>query len=202
MKRSREIKYQQFFQLTNPSKDSTILDVGVADEEYSPYDNYLEKKYLYPHNVTALSVYPLKHFSKRYPDVKVVTYDGNKFPFKDNQFSIVFSNAVIEHVGGFEKQLLFINEMYRVGESFYFASPAKEFPLETHTHYPLIHWLSDKMFDKIVEFLGKNWAAGDYMHLLSRKGLKKLLRVSNVSEYKIMTHRFGPFPLHYAVWGR
>jgi len=100
MGRSRERKFKQFLSLTKPSKDSTILDVGVADREYSPFDNYFEKKYPYPHKITALSISPLKEFPGRYPGVRTVAYRGDKFPFKDNEFSIVVSNAVVEHVGG------------------------------------------------------------------------------------------------------
>jgi len=75
------------------------LDVGVADREYSPYDNYLEKTYLKLSKVTALSIQDLNEFPDRYPEVEIVTYAGGKFPFLDLQFSIVHSNAVIEHVG-------------------------------------------------------------------------------------------------------
>ena len=179
-----------------------MLDVGVADREYSPFDNYLEKSYPYPNKITALSIYPFKEFSERYPDVRVVTYNGGKFPFKDKEFSIAFSNAVIEHVGGFQDQLLFIEEMRRVSHQFYFTTPAKEFPIEVHTNYPFLHWLSGKKFDRIVTWLGKGWAAGDYMNLLSKKDIEHLLRASNVSEFKILSYRIGFIPLHYAVWGR
>lgn len=202
MKKSRESKYQQFIQLANVSKDSTILDVGVADQEYSPYDNYLEKEYPYIHNITALSINSLDEFKKRYPDIKTTIYDGDKFPFNDKDFQVVYSNAVIEHVGNFEEQLLFVNEMSRVGHMVYFTTPAKEFPFEMHTNYPFIHWCSNKMFDKTVTWLGKGWASGNYMRLLRKSEIEKLLSASNFREYKILTHRFGPFPHHYAVWGR
>ena len=185
-----------------PSKDSIMLDVGIADKEYSPLDNYFEKRYPYPHRITGLSIHPLKEFSKRYPEIKPVTYNGGEFPFEDKQFSLVVSNAVIEHVGSFQKQLLFINEMKRVGYQFFFATPAKEFPIEMHTNYPFIHWLSDTKFDGIVTWLGKGWASGDYMNLLRKRDIENLLKAVRVREFKIITHRIGPFPLHYIVWGR
>ena len=106
MQKSRDEKYHEFLLLTKPSEDSKILDVGVADQEYSPFDNYLEKKYPYPHNITALSIHPLNKFKKKYPDIKAIIYDGDEFPFNDKEFQIAYSNAVIEHVGGFAKQLL------------------------------------------------------------------------------------------------
>lgn len=202
MGKSRDTKFEQFLSLTRPNRDSTLLDVGVADQEYSPFDNYLEKRYPYPHNITALSIHPLEEFSKRYPDVKAVSYKGGKFPFKDKQFSIVFSNAVIEHVGDFHKQLFFIKEMKRVGHQFYFLTPAKEFPIEMHTNYPFIHWFPDTMFNKIVTWLGKGWASGDYMNLLKKKDLQALLKASDVRHFRIFTHSIGPLSVHYAAWGR
>jgi hypothetical protein len=201
MQKSREKKYQEFLLLTKPSKDSKILDVGVADQEYSPFDNYLEQKYPYPHNIKALSMHSLGKFKKKYPDIKTIKYDGDKFPFNGKEFQIVHSNAVIEHVGGFEKQLLFINEMVRVGDIFYFTTPAKEFPIEMHTNYPFIHWLSKKKFNKIVTWLGQEWASGNYMNLLLKRDVEHLLKKSNVREFKILIHKIGPFPLHYAVSG-
>jgi len=202
MGKSREKKYKQFLSLMKPSKDSIILDVGTADKEYSPFDNYFEKRCPYPHRITALSIHPLKEFSKRYLEIKTVTYNGGEFPFEDKHFSLVVSNAVIEHVGSFQKQLLFINEMKRVGYQFFFTTPAKEFPIEMHTNYPFIHWLSDKKFDSIVTRLGKGWASGDYINLLRKRDIENLLKAVNVRDFKIITDRIGPFPLHYIVWGR
>jgi len=40
------------------------------------------------------------------------------------------------------------------------------------------------------------------MNLLRKMDIKDLLKAANVKEFKILTHRVGPFPLHYAVWGR
>lgn len=134
--------------------------------------------------------------------MKAITYQGGRFPFNDREFSIIFSNAVIEHVGGFQQRLSFIKEMKRVGRQFYFLTPAREFPIEMHTNYPLIHWLPKTIFDKIVILMGKSWASGDYMNLLKKKELVALLKASDVREFKIFTHRIGLFPAHYAVWGK
>jgi hypothetical protein len=202
MEKSREEKYQQFLCLTKPSRDSGLLDVGVADKEYSPFDNYLEKRYPYLDRITALSTDLLKEFQERYPKVTTVRYEGGKFPFEDKQFSIVHSNAVIEHVGSFREQLVFLKEMRRVGHQFFFTTPAKGFPIELHTNYPFIHWLPKTAFDRIITLLGKEWAGGSYMNLLRKSDVETLLRRSGAVTFSIMTHRMGLFPLHYAVWGR
>ena len=132
----------------------------------------------------------------------MVAYKGGKCPFKDKQFSIVFSNAVIEHVGDFKDELLFLEEMKRVGNAFYFTTPAKEFPVELHTNFPFVHWFAKDVFNRVVNLSGKGWASGDYMNLLGRREIEALLRRSGVTECKIFTQRLGPFPLHYSVYGR
>ena len=202
MEKSREKKLKEVLSLIGSFEDLSILDVGPADEEYSPLDNYFEKKYPHQGDITVLSLHPLRDFSKRYPEIKSVSYKGGRFPFDSKQFSIAISNAVIEHVGDYEAQLTFVNEMIRVGQQIYFTTPAREFPIEIHTNLPIIHWLPKHMFDWIVPLIGKGWAAGNYMNLLSKGGLEKLLMASDISDYKITIHRFGPLPLHYAVWGR
>jgi|MTBAKSStandDraft_2_1061841.scaffolds.fasta_scaffold103087_2 hypothetical protein len=199
MKKSRERKYQELIDLIKLSEQTTILDIGVADKEYSPFDNYFEKKFPYPDKVTALSILELNEFSKKYPKIKPVYYGGRIFPFKDQSFSVVISNAVIEHVGGLAEQTFFINEMIRVGQKIYFTTPAKEFPIEIHTNYPLVHWLPKKTFDKILIKIGKGWASGNYMNLLTKKNLQTILDNSTAETYKIFTHYLGPFPLHYTV---
>jgi hypothetical protein len=202
MSRSRGKKYEQFISLSKPSGVSTILDVGVADKEYSPIDNYLEKTYPYPDRITALSIHPLEEFRKRYPAIKTVTYKGGTFPFRDKEFSVVYSNAVIEHVGGFAQQVDFVREINRCGCSFYFTTPAREAPIEMHTNYPLIHWLPKKEFDQFLKSRGKSWATGNYMNLLRKKDIVNIMKEARVKEFKVFIQRIGPFPLHYAVWSR
>jgi SAM-dependent methyltransferase len=202
MRESREKKLQELISLTNPSARSTVLDVGAADKEYSPFDNYLEKKYPYPQKITALSIYSLNEFARRYPHIRSVTYQGGVFPFEDDAFDIVFSNAVIEHITEERERFLFVKEMMRVGRQFYFTTPAKEFPVELHTNYPLIHWFPEKVFDRIVAWTGKGWAKEGYMRLLTKKDLNRLVARAQIRDYRISTHYFGPFPFHYSVWGR
>lgn len=201
MAKSRENKYQEFIRLAALKNKDTILDVGAADEEYSPYDNYLEKRFLNHSQITALSLHDMDIFKSRYPDIGVVTYPGGKFPFKDKQFTAVHSNAVIEHVGDDDKQIEFIKELSRCGEKFYFSTPAKEFPFEIHTNYPFIHWLPKSFFDPIVKRLRKGWASGDYMYLLSKRRLRSLVQRAGIEKYVINTHKIGFFPYQYTVFG-
>jgi SAM-dependent methyltransferase len=69
-----------------------------------------------------------------------VRADGRRLPFADNSFDVVFSNAVIEHVGSFEDQLRFVNEHKRVGRHWVITTPNRWFPIESHTNVLFRHW--------------------------------------------------------------
>jgi len=101
--KNRERKYNLFLEIVKPSEFDQILDVGFSNIEYSPVDNFLEKNYPHPANITALGIDADDLFKQRYPEVRTVRYDGCKFPFNDGQFNIGWSNAVIEHVGDEDK---------------------------------------------------------------------------------------------------
>lgn len=176
------------------------MDVGFSEKEYSVTDNFLEKNYPYLDKVTALSVDEARNFKKLYPQVKVVTYDGKKFPFSDGAFDICWSNAVIEHVGDKEKQVLFLKEIYRVGKRAFITTPNRFFPVEIHTRVPVLHcFLPKKWFDVFLTLIGKKWATGDYMNLLSLNELKHLLLEAGVKDYKIIKNRLLFFTLDFVI---
>ena len=190
---------ESFINKVCPDKDMRILDVGFSDNEYSPTDNFIEKHYPYPQNLTALGIDTPQYFKKRYPKVNVVQYDGTFFPFKDKVFDYCWSNAVIEHVGGFDKQLFFLNEICRVSKKAFITTPNKFFPIELHTRTPILHYLPKNLFDGYLSLAGKKWASGNYMHLLSAKNIKSLLRESAVADYKIYNNKLLGFTLDFVV---
>lgn len=63
--------------------------------------------------------------------------DATDMPhYADESFDIIFSNSVIEHVGGPERQAAFAREARRLGRAYYVQTPSKYFPLEAHTGLP------------------------------------------------------------------
>lgn len=54
----------------------------------------------------------------------------------DNQFDIAFSNSVIEHVGGPEKQAALAREVRRVAPRYWVQTPSIWFPIEAHNFMP------------------------------------------------------------------
>ncbi|MBI2410342.1 MAG: class I SAM-dependent methyltransferase [Candidatus Kerfeldbacteria bacterium] len=195
----RDKKWQLFEQHFSLHPQTTILDIGYQNKEYQAADNYLEKHYPFPAQITALGIDPPEEFQQRYPQVKTVHYDGRVFPFADNTFDIAWSNATIEHVGPFDRQLVFIKEMARTSRNLFFTTPNRWFPIEVHTRFPFIHWLPRHWFNGIVKLFGKDWAAGDYMFLLSSRQLKRLLAASGIERYTLIRQRFCGFTLQFIV---
>jgi hypothetical protein len=75
------------------------------------------------------------------PPATWVIGDGRRLPFRDEAFDLVYSNAVIEHVGDLESQRRFADECRRVGSGYYVQTPNRRFPVEVHLMRPFIHWL-------------------------------------------------------------
>ncbi len=202
-KKSRTEKWAQFQALMTPGPNERIVDVGVNTTEYSEADNFLEQHYAYPKNITAVGVETdFTEFKRRYPDVTTVTSDGTRLPFDDDTFDIGYSNAVIEHVGDRMKQLAFLRELYRVSRRGYVTTPNRHFPIEVHTRIPLLHLvLSKSSFDRVATALGKDWATGDYMYLLSRQELLTLAHEAGIEQPEIIPNRFLGFTMTFTlIW--
>lgn len=196
---NRQRKWEIFKRHFSIESSTTILDVGYNEVEYSSHDNYLEKQYPYQKNITALGLNDPNEFKKRYPEVNAVSYDGTVFPFSDKSFDICWSNAVIEHVGDRIRQLFFLKEIRRVANRAFITTPNKWFPIELHTRIVLLHYFPKRIFDIILRFFNKQWAAGDYMHLLGIRDIKKLLKEAGIEEYTIIRNRLFFFTLDFIV---
>lgn len=195
--KSRAKKYQLFLDTIKPSQTDTILDVGANAIEYSATDNYLEKHYPYPENITVVSLDDTSALQTLYPAVTFIQADGTRLPFVDNTFDIAYSNAVIEHVGTREKQLAFLQELIRVSRrGGFITTPNRHFPIEVHTRVPFLHLLlPKKYFDQFLHFIGKGWAADDYMYLLSENDLRTLVKTTGLTDWQIIKNRFCGFTM-------
>lgn len=187
--KNRKRKYDMFCQYFKPAANTKILDIGASEWEYRSTGNLLEKKYPYPERITALGVQEFVQFKKKYPRVNIVKYNGGVFPFKDKSFDVCWCNAVLEHVGNRENQEFFLREIKRVAGRAFVTTPNKRFIYEPHSKLLLFHYLPKKYFDWILLKIGKRWATGDYMHLLSKRDLIELLRKCNITDYDIIENK-------------
>lgn len=189
-RRSRAEKLEQMLTYLKPTNQDRLLEIGIADHEYTEVNNFLIKNYPYQNQLTALSLGEAPSFAKKYPNVRLVCYAGGKFPLETDEFDIVHSNAVIEHVGQRAAQTMFLSELVRVAKKGMITTPNRFYFIEVHTRIPFVHWLGKSIFDTVAKAIGKGWAAGDYMYLLSFKELDELAREVGLSNYQIIKNRF------------
>ncbi len=178
--RSRRRKIRLLLDELRPDATTTVLDVGVDEvshgepggESGCSTHNLFEELYPWPSRITALGLHDGTRFRERHPSVAYVRGDACALPFADGAFDIVFSNAVIEHVGSRERQEAFVREALRVGRRVFLTTPNRWFPIELHTRLPLVHWLPRPLAGRAYEVAGKGWAKEN--HLLGPRELRAL----------------------------
>jgi SAM-dependent methyltransferase len=177
--RSRKRKLDLFMRELTPTPETTVLDVGAdaisfgeAGHTGCGTHNFFEELYPWPERITAVGLHDGEGFRRRYPRCRYVQADALDLPFADREFDVVFSNAVIEHVGGRPEQQRFVDEVLRVGRRAFVTTPNRWFPIEVHTRLPLVHWLPEPLAHRAYDLAGKPWAKEN--HLLGPRELREL----------------------------
>jgi SAM-dependent methyltransferase len=175
--RSRQGKLRLLLDELQPTAGTSVLDVGADELGFGDGDgcttmNFFEEHYPWPERVTALGLHDGEGFRARYPHIRYVQGDACALPFADGSFDIVFSNAVIEHLGGRARQRQFVSEALRVGRRVFITTPNRRFPVEVHTRLPVVHWLPDAVSHRIYRAAGKAFATD--VDLLTKRSLASL----------------------------
>ena len=175
--RSRRRKLRLFLEELRPTAETTVLDVGADELGFGEGVgcgtlNFFEELYPWPERITALGLHDGAGFRARYPGIRYVQGDACALPFGNGEFDVVFSNAVIEHVGGRERQRRFVSEAVRVGRRVFVTTPNRRFPVEVHTRLPFVHWLPSSAAHRVYDAVGKGFAKE--IDLLSARDLEAL----------------------------
>ncbi len=175
-KRYREQKLDLFFQSIAVKPGDTLLDVGggtgITGEFRPLYESF--------DHVTLLNI----RISPR-PAIRIkldmVCGDGCQLPFAPRAFDWVFSNAVLEHVGGEDQQRQFASEIRRVARKGYFvATPNRNFPIEPHTLLPFYQFMPEGLQRRLVPFSPGYLTEYEQIRLVSRGELQGLFPEAQV----------------------
>ena len=144
----------QFISLFGVSEATRILDVGGSAFNWNLVAVQPQ--------VTLLNINRLQtdHYNFVF-----IEGDGRYLDFPDGDFEIVYSNSVIEHVGGWEDQVGFAREATRVGKSYYVQTPNKWFFVEPHLLTPFVLYLPHRW----VKALARNFTVWGLLTRPSRK---------------------------------
>lgn len=168
--------FQIFMDAFHPMATTSVLDVGVTSDFTYPQSNLFERLYPYPNQITCVGTEDGSHLMQEYPGLRYIpVISGQPLPFKDRQFDIVFSNAVLEHVGSRGEQARFVAELRRVSKAFFVTTPNRWFPVEHHTGLPFLHYLPPSLFRALIRNTRyRYWADEANLNILTVPEMAKL----------------------------
>ena len=132
-----------------------ILDIG-GTVEFWVKSGFLADL-LQIKNIT-IALLNIEDYQSNHPNIKTAVGDAtNLSQFRDEEFDIVFSNSVIEHLFTYDNQVLMANEIKRIGKRYFIQTPNKYFPIEPHFQFPLFQFLPLSMKVNLVRNFQLGW---------------------------------------------
>jgi hypothetical protein len=134
--RMRRERFAFFLNLLHQvSKPVHILDIGGTQKFWETME-CVDNKDLH---ITLLNLEAEKTSYRNFSSI--VGDATNLTGIARDAFDVVFSNSVIEHVGGLGQQQMMAGEIQRVGRRYFVQTPNYFFPLEPHFLFPGFQWL-------------------------------------------------------------
>jgi hypothetical protein len=198
--RARRIGYLKTFidKVVAEKGTCKILDVGGTADFWNTWADEIDWKTC---SITCVNLPPVHEKKVAGPaNITIVAGDAcNLTGIKDNEYDIVFSNSVIEHVGTWQAMMDMANEVRRVAPRYIVQTPYYWFPIEAHARVPFIHWLPQPIGYRMV-MMRKNgfWEKGrDVSHAVSILQSALLVDVAQMKalfpDAEIMKERFFGF---------
>lgn len=176
--------------LSRIRKPVRILDVG-GTESFWQVMGFAETQQV---NITILNPRPQK---TSLPHLNAVIGDARDLQYESASFDVVFSNSVIEHVGGYSDQSRMAREVRRVGIRYFLQTPNRYFPIEPHFLFPGFQFLPRPTRIWLVQHFNLGWrkraidhraasASVDEVRLLSRAELLSLFPEASLFQEKVL----------------
>ena len=173
---NRVQKLELFKKIICPTEQMRVLDVGAeinpeGDRGLQLIDSYPWKSKVFAINTSAEHI---KLIKKHYPEIEAVVGDALDLPWPEKHFDVVYSNAVIEHVGDFKNQKKMATEIMRVGKRWFVTTPNRWFPFEFHMRLPFVTWLPGYGYLWAGRIISYNHVSKKYMFGIKHDDLRLL----------------------------
>jgi hypothetical protein len=123
--RSRARRWAWFLSLFPDLEQMSVIDLGGDPAFWMGVDRH-------PKNVHVVNI---ETYTTPVPEwIEVDTGDACALPghIASRHYDLVFSNSVLEHVGGHERRLRFAENVHKLGSQHWIQTPYRYFPIEPH----------------------------------------------------------------------
>lgn len=127
--------------LDNSISNASVLDIGGTINYWEMNLQYLPEGLV--GEIDIVNLPPQDSVEKTMGGVTIRSYEGDALtpPYRLDQYDLVHSNSVIEHVGNLKSQALMAHSLVNLGQYYWIQTPAKSFPLEPHFYVPFFAYL-------------------------------------------------------------
>nr|WP_231991706.1 class I SAM-dependent methyltransferase [Mycobacterium ulcerans] len=110
-----------------------VLDLGGTPESWR----------LAPVRPTAVTTVNLLPIESQITGITAIQGDACLLPstIANDHFDLVFSNSLLEHVGGHVRRQRLADNVHRLADRHWVQTPYRYFPIEPHWLFPGIQWL-------------------------------------------------------------
>lgn len=131
--RSRRKRWDTFAECFPDLASMKVLDLGGVLASWGPAR-------VMPANLTMVNLFPQDSNSGT---VEAIEGDACKLPsaLRKQRFDLVFSNSVIEHVGGHDRREGFAESVLSMADHHWVQTPYRYFPIEPHWVFPGFQFL-------------------------------------------------------------
>lgn len=161
-------------------KPVRILDLGGSDYHWK--NSVFENNRNYHITLVNVENQNVKDFTN-FCFIKKNAVDLKQF--YDNEYDLVYSNSLLEHLNSLEKQEKIAGEIARIGIHYFIQTPNYYFPVEPHFLFPLFQFFPDELKVRLISNFDLGWydkqeddskarELATSVRLMKKKELKKI----------------------------
>ncbi len=131
--RARARRWQHLIEAFPSFSEMRVLDLGGTPESW-------QLAPVRPKALTTVNLEPLESWS---PQIIAIQGDACDLPnsVARDHFDLVFSNSVLEHVGGHVGRQRLVDNVHSLADRHWVQTPYRYFPIEPHWLFPGLQWL-------------------------------------------------------------
>jgi hypothetical protein len=131
--RARARRWQHLIEAFPSFSEMRVLDLGGTPESW-------QLAPARPKALTTVNLEPLESWS---PQITAIQGDACDLPnsVARDHFDLVFSNSVLEHVGGHVGRQRLVDNVHSLADRHWVQTPYRYFPIEPHWLFPGLQWL-------------------------------------------------------------